>query len=274
MTGFRLSIILPAFDEEPNIKAALVAATRTAERLCAEHEVIVVDDGSRDETAEIVRSMAADDSRIRLVSHRRNFGYGEALRSGFRAAKMDLVFFTDADNQFDLDELEHFLSWVDRVDVVAGYRIGRCDPWFRRLNAFGWNMLVRALFYVPVRDIDCAFKLFHRQVFEGLDLESVGAMVNTELMVKLGRSGYRVIELGVHHYPRTAGRARGASINVIVRALLELRRMHARLSRHGVGSLQAPPLEPGRTWSIRNAVGGPASELSSIAVEPVTPSTQ
>jgi glycosyltransferase involved in cell wall biosynthesis len=254
VSGYRLSIILPAFDEEANIKSAVVAATRTAERLCAEHEVIVVDDGSRDDTANIVRAMAADDRRIRLVSHRRNLGYGEALRSGFRAAQMDLVFFTDADNQFDLDELELFLPWIERVDVVAGYRIGRCDPWFRRLNAFGWNMLVRALFYVPVRDIDCAFKLFRRQVFEGLDLESVGAMVNTELMVKLGRSGYRVVELGVHHYPRTAGSARGASMRVIVRALLELMRMHARLSRHGVGTLEASSSSPGGAWST-----GPAA---------------
>jgi hypothetical protein len=107
------------------------------------------------------------------------------------------------------------------------------------MNARAWNYLVRALFYVPVRDIDCAFKLFRREVFTGLELNSVGAMVNTELMVKLGRSGYRVVEVGVSHYPRTAGKPQGASIKVIIRAFTELRRMHAHLSTVELAQLPA-----------------------------------
>jgi len=232
---YRLTIVLPAFNEEGSIERALADATRVSDRMCAEHEIIVVDDGSHDGTAELVMSAAAADPRIRLVQHPRNLGYGEALRSGFRAARLDLVFFTDADNQFDLDELEAFLPWTDVVDVVAGYRTNRQDTWFRRLNARAWNYLVRALFYVPVRDIDCAFKLFRRKVFETIDLESVGAMVNTELMVKLGRSGAGVVELGVTHYPRTAGQARGASPRVIARALYELAKMYRRLERTDAG---------------------------------------
>jgi hypothetical protein len=152
---------------------------------------------------------------------------------------MDLVFFTDSDNQFDLDELGVFIDLIQSVDVVAGYRIKRRDPFFRRINARAWNYLVRALFYVPVRDIDCAFKLFRREVFTGLELNSVGAMVNTELMVKLGRSGYRVIEVGVHHFPRTAGKPQGASIKVIIRAFSELRRMHSYLATMELSHLPA-----------------------------------
>jgi glycosyltransferase involved in cell wall biosynthesis len=227
----RLSIVLPAYNEAANIERAVRSATDVAGRYCADHEVIVVDDGSRDETAAIVSRLADDDHRVRLVQHSVNQGYGGALKSGFLAAKLDLVFFTDADNQFDLDELREFFSLIDRVDVVAGYRIKRRDPFFRRINALAWNYLVRALFYVPVRDIDCAFKLFRREVFDGLELESVGAMVNTELMVKLGRSGYRVVEVGVTHYPRTAGSPQGASVKVIFRAFAELATMHSRLSR-------------------------------------------
>lgn len=228
--GHRLSIVLPAYNEESNIETAVRAATDAASRFCAEHEVIVVDDGSADATADIVNRLAEDDSRIRLVSHAVNEGYGAALKSGFLAAKMDLIFFTDADNQFDLGEIGEFLALIDSVDVVAGYRINRCDPLVRRLNAAAWNYLVRALFYVPVRDIDCAFKLFRREVMDGLHLDSFGAMVNTELMVKLGRSGYRVVELGVTHRPRTSGVARGASLRVILRAFIELAYMHSRLS--------------------------------------------
>jgi glycosyltransferase involved in cell wall biosynthesis len=237
--GYRLSVVLPAFNEEPNIAEAIARATAVADRLCTDHEIVVVDDGSVDRTAEIVEKLAVDDPRIRLVSHGRNRGYGEAVRSGLRAARMDLVFFTDADNQFDLNELESFLPWSDRVDVVAGYRIKRQDPVMRRVNAKAWNLLVRVLFYVPVRDIDCAFKLFRRHVFEGLDLESVGAMVNTELMVKLGRSGYAVVERGVHHYPRTAGQARGAHPRVIAKAFLELGRMYRELHGHTADKLEA-----------------------------------
>jgi len=226
----RLSIVLPAYNEEANIERAVRRATEVATRLCSEYEVIVVDDGSDDDTAGIVQKLAVEDRRIRLIQHPENLGYGGALKSGFLSAQMDLVFFTDADNQFDLDELEEFLGLIDKVDVVAGYRVRRCDSWSRRMMARGWNYLVRVLFYVPVRDIDCAFKLFRREVFDGLELESVGAMVNTELMVKLGRSGYRVVEVGVSHFPRTAGTPRGAKPSVIIRAFTELARMHNHLS--------------------------------------------
>jgi len=238
--SWRLSIVLPAFNEEDNILEALGRAARVASRLCIDYEIIVVDDGSRDRTAELVQSEATRNHRVRLVRHQRNRGYGEALRTGFRSARMDLVFFTDADNQFDLDELAVFLPWIDKVDVVAGYRINRKDPIMRRFYAHAWNVLVRSLFYVPVRDIDCAFKLFRRHVFDSLDLESVGAMVNTELMVKVGRSGAGVVEVGVKHFPRTAGKARGAHPRVIVRALVELVRMARRLRQVSAGQL--PPL--------------------------------
>lgn len=237
--GRRLSIVLPALNEEANIEVAVTRARDVAARHCAAYEVIVVDDGSTDTTAAIVEKMAVDDPAIRLVRHKVNQGYGGALKSGFLAAQMDLVFFTDSDNQFDLDELAVFIDLIQSVDVVAGYRIKRRDPFFRRLNARAWNYLVRALFYVPVRDIDCAFKLFRREVFDGLELNSVGAMVNTELMVKLGRSGYRVVEVGVNHFPRTAGRPQGASIKVIIRAFTELRRMHKYLSTVELAHLPA-----------------------------------
>jgi glycosyltransferase involved in cell wall biosynthesis len=236
----RLSVVLPAFNEEANIVEAVARATAVADRLFADHEVIAVDDGSRDRTAELVRELAAQDPRVRLVQHPRNLGYGEALRTGFQSARMDLVLLTDADNQFDLNELELFVPWIQKVDIVCGYLINRQDPLVRRLMGKSWNYLVRALFYVPVRDIDCAFKLMRRRVFEDLDLESVGAMVSTELMVKLGRSGAGVVEVGVHHYPRTAGQARGANPKVILRAFWELSRIRRRLSLVGVGSARPP----------------------------------
>jgi glycosyltransferase involved in cell wall biosynthesis len=234
----RLSIVMPAYNEEANIAEAIRRAATAGEHFCTEYEVVVVDDGSTDTTAAVVEEAAAADERVVLVRHPRNRGYGEAVRTGLRTASKDLVLLTDADNQFDLDELEGFLPWIERVDVVAGYRRDRQDPFSRRAAAKTWNYLVRALFYVPVRDIDCAFKLFRRSVFNELDLESVGAMINTELMVKLGRSGAGVVELGVRHYPRRAGKARGASPRVVGRALYELASMYRRLNSHDARSAE------------------------------------
>jgi len=225
-----VSVVLPAYNEAANIAQSIAEATAAVGELFAEHEVIVVDDGSRDATADIVREVGAADPRVRVISHGRNRGYGEALRTGFLASRLDLVFFTDADLQFDITELARFMPFLGTVDVVAGYRVNRRDRPARRLNGYAWNILVRALFYVPVRDIDCAFKIFDRRVLKEIDLESVGAMVNTELMVKLGRRGSSVVEVGVTHRPRRAGEARGASPRVIATAFREVLAMRRRLS--------------------------------------------
>jgi len=240
----RISLVLPAYNEEANVTEAIRRARSVAHRLCSAYEIVVVDDGSTDGTAACVEAMTEGHSDLVLLRHPRNRGYGEALRTGFRAARHELVFFTDSDNQFDLDELELFLPWIDRCDVVCGYRINRRDRWSRRVIGKSWNYLVRALFYVPVRDIDCAFKLFRRSVFEDIDIESVGAMVNTELMVKLGRSGAGVVEIGVTHYPRTAGTARGASVKVVTRAVLELARMYRQLHNTTAGAAAQPSRVP------------------------------
>jgi glycosyltransferase involved in cell wall biosynthesis len=228
--------VLPAFNEEANVAEAVRRSRDVAQRLCSAYEIVVVDDGSTDDTVGRVEAAADGHGDVVLLRHPRNRGYGEALRTGFRAARYDLVFFTDSDNQFDLGELESFLPWIERADVVCGYRLNRQDRWSRRVIGKSWNYLVRALFYVPVRDIDCAFKLFRRSVFEDIDLASVGAMVNTELMVKLGRSGAGVVEIGVTHYPRTAGSARGASVKVVTRAFVELARMYRELHNTTAGT--------------------------------------
>ena len=241
MARHAISFVLPAFNEEANIVRAVEACVAVATRYCSTFEVIVVDDGSTDRTAERVTEIAGRHPQVRLVRHPANRGYGDALRTGFLGAELDFVFFTDADNQFDMEDLRLLLPWADHVDVVAGYRRKRADPLLRRINAWGWNRLVRVLFYVPVRDIDCAFKLFRRTALEELDIESVGALVNTEIMVKLGRTGKTVVEVGVSHRPRTAGVARGAKLSVIARAVVETVRMYDRLSSLGPGPAPVPP---------------------------------
>jgi len=238
-----VSFVLPSFNEELNIEEAMAQVIGVARRLCSEFELLIVDDGSTDNTAALVMEAAAHEPSVRLIRHEVNRGYGEALRSGFAAARFEFVFFTDADNQFDVNELELLLAWSDRADVVAGFRKVRRDPTMRRVNAWGWNRIVRWLFYVPVRDIDCAFKLFRTAALREIDIESRGAMINTEIMVKLARDGCRVVEVGVTHLPRTAGESSGANLRVIARAFREVIQMYPILTDITPATAQFKTLE-------------------------------
>jgi glycosyltransferase involved in cell wall biosynthesis len=226
-----ISLVFPMFDEEANVGPLLDSALAIGPRLADDFELIVVDDGSRDGSAAVVQSVRRRDPRVRLLRHPRNRGYGAALRSGLRAARGELVFFSDADLQFDLREIEQLLAHVDEFDIVAGTRTPRRDPWLRRVLAWGWGVLVRVLFGLRVRDIDCAFKVFRRPVLDAVPIASIGAFVNTELLVRARRSGFRIREVPVTHHPRLAGRAKGASPRVVARALLELLILYRDLQR-------------------------------------------
>jgi len=232
-----ISLVFPMFDEEQNVGPLLASALALAPRLADAFEIIVVDDGSRDGSAALVERQRRLDPRVRLLRHPTNVGYGAALRSGLRAARGDLVFFTDADLQFDLREIESLLAHARDFDIVAGYRARRRDPWRRRVLAFGWAALVRALFGLRVRDIDCAFKVFRRPVLDALPIESIGAFVNTELLLRARGEGFRIREVPVTHHPRFAGRAKGATPRVIGRALVEL----ATLYRELRAAAESPP---------------------------------
>jgi glycosyltransferase involved in cell wall biosynthesis len=217
-----LTIVLPCFNEADNIAGAVGAATAAAERCARHHQIVVVDDGSSDATATVAGALAARDRRVQLVVHSRNQGYGDAVRSGIAAATEPWILLTDADLQFDLDELAGFLPLAERADMVVGWRILRRDPLNRRLNAAAWNWLVRQTCGVPVRDVDCAFKLVRRDLVQPLPLRASGAMVSTELIVHGLAAGARLEQLGVHHRPRVAGEQSGASPRVVARAFREL----------------------------------------------------
>lgn len=224
MTG--ISFVLPCHDEAENVEAAITAALAAGKRCATDCEVIVVDDGSRDDTAARAAAYAAKDARVRIVGHARNRGYGDAVRSGIGAARLDWVFLTDADLQFDLSELEELLPYTWRADLIAGWRILRRDPLHRRVNAFAWNWLVRHIFDLPVRDVDCAFKLMRRELVPSSELRCSGAMISTELLVRATARGARIEEVGVHHLPRLAGQSSGARPRVILNAFRELAALH------------------------------------------------
>lgn len=224
-----LSVVFPAFNEEANIQRTVESARQVLPKLATEWEIIVVDDGSKDATRAISDDLAFRYAEVRAIHHPRNRGYGAALKSGILAARHDLIFFTDSDGQFDLKELEQLIRFSDDYEIVMGYRAKRRDPLHRLVNAWGWNMLVRIVLGLKVRDIDCAFKLFQRSVFDRIQIRSVGAMVNTEILAQATTLGMRMREIEVTHYPRHFGNPSGAKLRVIVKAFRELVRLWRQL---------------------------------------------
>jgi glycosyltransferase involved in cell wall biosynthesis len=224
----KVDVILPAYNERDNIQAAIAEVHSVFSGLVEEHRVIVVDDGSMDGTDELLRTLAMRDRKLQVVRHRKNRGYGAALRSGFKEASSEWVFFTDSDRQFDLAEFRLLLEKAPCADIVSGYRALRRDPFLRVLLAFIFNLATRTFLSVSVRDTNCAFKLIRSDVLERIVLESEGALINAELLIKAARLGARIVEVPVTHRPRLAGRATGSDSRVVFRAIGEFARLFIR----------------------------------------------
>jgi glycosyltransferase involved in cell wall biosynthesis len=229
----RLSYFFPAHNEEANLEGLVEEALETLPTLAETFEIIAVNDGSTDDTRAIADRLAeAHQGIVRVVHHEVNRGYGEALRSGFGAARYDLVAFTDGDRQFrvaDLGRLTARLAEPDHPDVVAGYRIKRADPLIRVVYARTYKLANRIFFGLRVRDVDCACKLFRREALEGVRVESGGAFFSAELLIKIGEQGRSIAQVGVPHYPRTAGSPTGARPSVIWRAVRDFWLLRLRL---------------------------------------------
>jgi glycosyltransferase involved in cell wall biosynthesis len=228
-----LSYFFPAHNEEGNVEPLVEEALATLPGLADRFEVIIVDDGSRDRTGEIADLLVGSHPElVRVVHHPVNLGYGAALRSGFGAARYAHVAFTDGDRQFriaDLDRLTARLSERDRPDAVIGYRIRRADPLIRTLYARSYRLANRIFFGLRATDVDCACKLFRREALDGIHVESGGAFLSAELLIKLRAVGRTVVEVGVPHYPRTAGSPTGARPQVIFRAVRDFWLLRLRL---------------------------------------------
>jgi glycosyltransferase involved in cell wall biosynthesis len=220
---------MPAFNEEANVDRAVGSAAKAAASLVSDWEVVVVDDGSRDGTAERLEALTpVHGERLRILRHGTNLGYGAALRAGFQASRGDWVFYTDSDNQFDLQELKDFVPLLEENDAVLGYRIDRKDPALRRFTSTVFNSLSSFVFGMSVRDLNCSFKLFKGSVLRGLPLESADFFIDTEMVARLHQGGFRYVQRGVHHYPRLAGHST-VRMSDVPKTLASLARMRRRL---------------------------------------------
>ena len=237
--GMSLSVFFPCYNEEENVERTTLSAIRACERLVDDYEIIIVNDGSKDRTGAIADRLAAEHIHVRAVHNDPNLGYGGALQRGFREATKEWVFYTDSDGQFDFEELENLLPALEQFDIVSAYRLDRKDPLIRKLNAFCWGTLVNLAFGMKIRDVDCAFKVFRRHVIEAIPIESVGAFVNTEILIRARQKNFRIHQVPVTHRRRRFGRQSGANPSVILRALFELASLYRELRQPvAVGAVQ------------------------------------
>ena len=217
-----ISVFFPCYNEQDNVAGTVEKALAVLKKLNADLEVIIINDGSSDATGQIADEITRTNSRVKVVHHHTNLGYGAALKSGFRAATKKLVFYTDGDGQFDINEMPPLLPLMAQYDIVSCYRLNRQDSLLRKINGWGWTKLVCLLFGMKIRDIDCAFKLYKRQIFDNIELSSASALIDAEILARAVRKGYSITQKGVHHYPRAAGTQTGGSLRVILRAFKEL----------------------------------------------------
>jgi glycosyltransferase involved in cell wall biosynthesis len=227
-----ISIILPALNEEGNIEAAVKDIQSYFNSREEKYEIIVINDGSTDSTGDIAERLAKENGSVRVVHHPTNKGYGSALKRGFDISRYKYVFFTDSDRQFDVKGLDILLPLIktDAVEIIIGYRLKRKDPFIRRFLSWGYNSLVGYLFDLNVKDIDCAFKIFRKDIFSKIKIESRNFFVNTEILAKARFYGFNVLEVGVPHFPRTAGKTT-VTLKQIPMTLIELYRINKSIKK-------------------------------------------
>jgi glycosyltransferase involved in cell wall biosynthesis len=226
-----ISVFFPCYNEQDNVAHTAEQAVAVLEKLNADFEVIIVDDGSADDTSKVADEISCRNRSVKVVHHPGNLGYGAALQSGFRASTKELVFYTDGDGQFDINEMPPLIPLIKKYDIISCYRLNRQDSFIRKINGWCWTKLVCLLFGMKIRDIDCAFKLYKREIFDNIKLSSAGALIDAEILARAIRKGYSVTQKGVHHYPRTAGAQTGANLIVILRAFKELFKLYGRIRK-------------------------------------------
>lgn len=221
-----LSVFLPAFNEEDSIAPAVEGVVKVLKSLDIDWEVLVINDGSKDKTAEVVKSLEEKYPNVRLINHEVNEGYGHVLKTGFARAKYPWVAFVDSDGQFDFAEIKKLIEKTDEADVILGYRLNRADPFRRRIFTWGWKMLAFMLLGLNVRDYSCGFKLVKKKVIEDISpIESEEKVTQIEMLIKAQKMGYKFAEVGVHHYARKAGVPTGANLSVVKKSFGDMLRL-------------------------------------------------
>lgn len=201
-----ISVVLPAYNDAKSLPILINKCIKLLPNIARKYEIIVVDDGSEDDTQQVLTGLRGKAPFLHIITHKKNRGYGGALISGFQKAKYDFVFYTDSDGQYDIMELKKMVAWMDdKTDVVTGFKVKRSDAWHRRIIGVLWNQSMKLFFGLKVRDVDCDFRLIRRVVLVGLGLRVKSGAFDVELIKKLQEKNARIKEIPVHHYPRIHG---------------------------------------------------------------------
>lgn len=230
-----LSVFFPCYNEARNVRPTIEKALAVIPELARKFELIIVNDGSSDRTLKIATQLAEEHPQVRIVNHPTNLGYGAALKSGIAAAQHDWIFFTDGDQQFDLEELRQFIPFTDDFHALIGYRTNRAEGFARARNAYVFKLFINALFRLHVKDIDCAFKLFKKTALQSLLIESNGAFTSAEILYKLKKHNVAFKQLPVTHHPRKWGTPTGNNYKVILKAGYEALKLYLKIK---IGSLR------------------------------------
>lgn len=228
-----LSVFFPAYNEEKNIKVTVESAISILPKVAEKWEVLVINDGSKDKTREVVEKLEKKHRNVRLINHEVNRGYGAALKTGFYSSKYSWIAFTDSDGQFDFSEITNFIEEEEetKADLVIGYYKDRKVPFYRKLNSYVWEFIVFLTFGLKVKDIDCAFKLVSKKVIDKIPkLESErGAFISSEFLIKAKKKGFKIVQIGITHHPRVEGSGTGANIDVIIKSFIDLFKLWKKL---------------------------------------------
>ena len=228
----KLSIFLPAYNEEASLENTVKNVTENLEKNVSEWEVVIVDDGSTDNTGKIANELAKENKKITVIHHSQNRGYGAAFKSGLYGCQYPWIAFIDSDGQFNFAEISRFIVTQEKThaDLIIGFYLGRKVSFTRKLNSKMWQLLVLLLFGLNVRDIDCGFKLISKKVVDTISkLESEGAFISSEFLIKAKKADFKIVELGVRHFSRKFGKATGAKLNVIVQGFSDLFKLWQKL---------------------------------------------
>ncbi len=227
-----VSFFCPAYNDEGNIRRTVENVMATLDRVAEEYEITIVEDGSPDGTGAVADGLAGEYPQVSVIHNPRNMGYGGALRTGFNAArKYEVVTYTDGDGQYDFFEFQDLLAAWDGESLVCGYRLNRADSRSRMLQSWVFEICLRFLFGLKVKDVNCSMKLFPRSALDKIQLVSDSAFIDAEILIKLSRMGYRIVQVGVHHFPRLHGAASGAKPGVIFTTISDMFRQFWRRGR-------------------------------------------
>ncbi|MBI4091596.1 MAG: glycosyltransferase family 2 protein [Candidatus Levybacteria bacterium] len=200
-----ISVFLPVFNEGENIGKAVLSIKKYLAKRFKDFEILVISDGSTDNTNEIVQKLEKKDRRIKLFTRNKRLGYGAGLRAGFEKSTKDLIFYTDADNQFDINDMDKLFPLLGKYDIVSAYRIKRKDPLMRIFIANVYNLLVRLFFGLKIKDVDASFKLYKKETFDEMKLITNTGLTDAEVLIKAQKQGFKIGQIGVRHYPRLHG---------------------------------------------------------------------